>query len=133
QYGSAQVNSSAQFNIVAQATMRAYDRQFLDGYRPNETYYLDRALRDELLSHCQIVGSHEPAGTYARQLANRLLIDLSWNSSRLEGNTYSLLETERLLSGGDAASGKHVLEAQMILNHKNAIEFLLDAADEIGF
>ncbi len=133
QYGSAQVNSSAQFNIVAQATMRAYDRQFLDGYRPNETYYLDRALRDELLSHGQIVGSHEPAGTYARQLANRLLIDLSWNSSRLEGNTYSLLETERLLSAGDAASGKHVLEAQMILNHKNAIEFLLDAADEIGF
>jgi hypothetical protein len=41
--------------------------------------------------------SKRPAGTYARHILKRLLIDLSWNSSRLEGNTYSLLETERLL------------------------------------
>lgn len=67
------------------------------------------------------------------RLAHRLLIDLSWNSSRLEGNTYSLLETERLISAGEAASGKDALEAQMILNHKEAIEFLIDSAGEIGF
>jgi Fic family protein len=79
------------------------------------------------------VSSQDPAGTYARQLANRLLIDLSWNSSRLEGNTYSLLETERLISAGEVATGKNALEAQMILNHKGAIEFLIDSADEIGF
>ena len=63
----------------------------------------------------------------------RLLIDLSWNSSRLEGNTYSLLETERLLELGEAAESKNALEAQMILNHKAAIELLVDQADEIGF
>jgi Fic/DOC family len=64
---------------------------------------------------------------------SRLLIDLSWNSSRLEGNTYSLLETERLLELGETAEGKDALEAQMILNHKAAIELLVDQADEIGF
>ncbi|MBP6599069.1 MAG: Fic family protein [Giesbergeria sp.] len=110
-----------------------YQRAFLDNYRPNKTYYLPKNTRDELLSQGQAVSTNEPAGTYARQLANRLLIDLSWNSSRLEGNTYSLLETERLISAGEAATGKNAFEAQMILNHKGAIEFLIDAADEIGF
>ena len=102
-------------------------------YRPNETYYLAQNTRDELVSQGRAVSSNEPAGTYARQLAHRLLIDLSWNSSRLEGNTYSLLETERLISVGEAATGKNALEAQMILNHKGAIEFLIESADEIGF
>lgn len=110
-----------------------YNRSFLDDYRPNETCYLPAPVRDELLSQGQAIGAGEPAGTYARQLANRLLIDLSWNSSRLEGNTYSLLETERLISAGEAATGKNALEAQMILNHKEAIEFLITSAREIGF
>jgi Fic family protein len=61
------------------------------------------------------------------------LIDLSWNSSRLEGNTYSLLDTKRLIELGQEAEGRAHLEAQMILNHKDAIEFLVSTADEIGF
>jgi hypothetical protein len=79
----------------------------------------------------QIAG--QPAGTYAKQILNRLLIDLAWNSSRLEGNTYSLLDTKRLIELGEEAKGRAHLEAQMILNHKDAIEFLVGAADEIGF
>lgn len=110
-----------------------YNQAFLDDYRPNETCYLTQDIRDDLLSHGKTVHSNVPAGTYARQLANRLLIDLSWNSSRLEGNTYSLLETERLLSVGEPASGKNALDGQMILNHKEAIEFLIDAVSDIGF
>jgi hypothetical protein len=70
---------------------------------------------------------------YAKQILSRLLIDLAWNSSRLEGNTYSLLETKRLIELGEEAVGRAHLEAQMILNHKDAIEFLVGAADEIGF
>lgn len=69
----------------------------------------------------------------ARQVMGRLLIDLSWASSYLEGNTYSLLEAERLISFGQAAEGKDALETQMILNHKQAIEFLVESAEEIGF
>lgn len=110
-----------------------YQRSFLDSYRPNSTYYLPATLRAELLAQGQVAANKEPAGTYARSIAHRLLIDLSWNSSRLEGNTYSLLETERLLSAGEAAEGKGALEAQMILNHKAAIEFLIASAPEIGF
>ena len=74
-----------------------------------------------------------PAGTYAKQILNRLLIDLTWNSSRLEGNTYSLLDTKRLIDFGEVAEGKEQLETQMILNHKDAIEFLVGSAEEIGF
>jgi Fic family protein len=69
----------------------------------------------------------------ALQIYNRLLIDLTWNSSRLEGNTYSLLETERLIELGDSAEGRDALETQMILNHKAAIELLVQSAADTGF
>ncbi len=110
-----------------------YDRVFLDSYRPGETFYLSQAERE----HLREVGTPkipgQPAGTYARGILDRLLIDLSWNSSRLEGNTYSLLDTTRLLEIGEEVEGKKRLEALMILNHKDAIEFLVDGAEDIGF
>ena len=110
-----------------------YNRAFLDAYRPNESFYLSADTRRRLLELGRSSGGERPAGTYARQIFNRLLIDLSWNSSRLEGNTYSLLETERLLELGESAEGKDAWEAQMILNHKAAIELLVEQAAEIGF
>lgn len=110
-----------------------YQRAFLDDYRPNETHYLPAETRQRLLEVGRPREGERPAGTYARTIYSRLLIDLSWNSSRLEGNTYSLLETERLLELGETAEGKDALEAQMILNHKAAIELLIDQADEIAF
>ena len=110
-----------------------YDRAFLDSYRPNDTFYLSQAERAFLREVGRPKIAEQPAGTYARQILNRLLIDLCWNSSRLEGNTYSLLDTKRLLDIGEEAEGKERLEAQMILNHKDAIEFLVDAAEEVGF
>jgi len=110
-----------------------YNRAFLDEYRPNETFYLSAEIRQRLLEMGRSPEGPRPAGTHARQIFSRLLIDLSWNSSRLEGNTYSLLETERLLELGEAAEGKDALEAQMILNHKAAIELLVEQATEVGF
>ena len=110
-----------------------YQRAFLDDYRPNVTYYLPAETRQRLLDMGRPPNGERPAGTYARTIYSRLLIDLSWNSSRLEGNTYSLLETERLLELGEAAEGKDAREAQMILNHKAAIEVLVEQADEIDF
>ncbi|MCW5958501.1 MAG: Fic family protein, partial [Pyrinomonadaceae bacterium] len=59
-----------------------------------------------------------------------LLIYLSLNSSRLEGNTYSLLETKRLIELGKEANDKNALEAQMILNHKAAIEYIVESAED---
>ena len=59
----------------------------------------------------------------------RLGIDLSWKSSQIEGNTYSLLETERLLRESKTADGKTKEEAVMLLNHKDALRFILDNPD----
>ena len=59
----------------------------------------------------------------------RLAIDLSWKSSQIEGNTYSLLETEVLLKEKRTASGKTKDEATMLLNHKEAIDFLVSNTD----
>jgi Fic family protein len=110
-----------------------YQSAFLEAYQPNLTTYLSPELRQHLLDMGQAEHTALPAGTYVRQVYNRLLIDLSWNSSRLEGNTYSLLDTQLLLERGEAAEGKDADEAQMIMNHKAAIEMLVNQADEIGF
>jgi Fic family protein/DNA-binding transcriptional ArsR family regulator len=110
-----------------------YNRQFLDGYRPNTSFYLSPKERAQLAELGRTKAGVEAAGTYAKQILNRLLIDLSWNSSRLEGNTYSLLDTRRLIEFGEQAQGRNRLETQMILNHKDAIAFLVSAAEEIGF
>lgn len=118
---------------VHQRTPLGYNRDFLDTYQPNQTFYLPEQTRQHLLRIGQSRSDALPAGTYALQIYNRLLIDLTWNSSRLEGNTYSLLETERLLAGGDMADGKDALETQMILNHKAAIELLVNSASDVGF
>ncbi len=65
---------------------------------------------------------------YKKEL-ERLAIDLSWKSSQIEGNTYSLLETERLLKEKETASGKSKEEAAMLLNHKEAIDFIVKKPD----
>jgi fido (protein-threonine AMPylation protein) len=109
-----------------------YQRAFLDGYIPNETAYLPTTATRHLFELGKTGGADRLAGTFARDILDRLLIDLSWASSRLEGNTYSLLDTERLIRAGEVAAGKNAKETQMILNHKAAIELLVNSADEIG-
>lgn len=132
--------SQAGSNILRQVTRPLaardavpYDRDFLDSYRPNVTSYLSEAERQRLHQLGGTHGTVQEAGTYALQILNRLLIDLSWNSSRLEGNTYSLLETQKLIALGQSVETKAPRDAQMILNHKAAIEFLVQSADETAF
>lgn len=110
-----------------------YNRELLEGYRPNETHYLPKEVRDHLRNIGRSPVEGHPAGTYARDLLGRLLIDLSWASSRLEGNTYSRLDTQNLIELGREATGKDRREARMILNHKAAIELLVEQAEDIGF
>jgi Fic family protein len=71
----------------------------------------------------------------AQQFKNemeRFAIDLSWKSSQIEGNTYSLLETERLLRDKQTAEGKTKDEATMLLNHKDAIDFIVATPDYVN-
>ena len=118
---------------LGQRKPTGYKREFLDSYQPNRTWYLSAAERAHLAEVGRTNCEGQAAGTYAKQVLNRLLIDLSWNSSRLEGNTYSLLDTRRLIEFGLEAPGRDRMEAQMIVNHKDAIAFLVSEADEIGF
>jgi Fic family protein len=109
----------------------AYADDWLDSYIPNKTYYIPMHFRMQLEKAGKRSKKEDPAGTYAHQIFNRLLIDLSYNSSRLEGNTYSLLDTQRLLLEGAGAEGKLDEEKVMILNHKDAIRYLVDNAAKI--
>ncbi|WAH61864.1 hypothetical protein LZ023_34975 (plasmid) [Pseudomonas silvicola] len=100
----------------------------MDNYIPNETFLLPQTLALALMNEGKMAGQ-QPAGTYARKVLEQLLIDLSWSSSQLEGNRYSLLATEELFKSGAASND---LDAVMLLNHKQAIEFLVDAVPESG-
>ena len=110
-----------------------YQREFLQAYQPGETFYLPESLRRQLHEMGRTSANERPAGTYARDILGRLLVDLSWASSKLEGNTYSRLDTLNLIELGQVAKGKDAIETQMILNHKVAIEMLIEDADEVGF
>lgn len=110
----------------------SYNMAFLEAYRPNATWYLPEKLRKQLHTLGRSPADRAPAGTFARDILNRLLIDLSWASSRLEGNTYNRLDTERLIRFGEAAEGKDAIETQMILNHKLSIEYLVHDADRVA-
>ena len=117
---------------IASRTPVGYERGFLERYRPNEDRYLTPEQMLKLADLGQMTQARLPAGTYARDVLDRLLVDLSWASSRLEGNTYSRLDTERLISFGQVAEGKEAQETQMILNHKAAIELLIENISEVN-
>ena len=110
-----------------------YDRAWLESYRPGVDWLLPQAMRAELHSLGRTPDPERPAGTYARAILTRLLVDLAWASSHLEGNTYTRLDTQVLIEFGQKAEGKDAEEAQMILNHKRAIELLVDNIDHIDF
>ena len=118
---------------LQQRTPVGYNRDFLDRYQANVSSYLLSTEIEKLRKIGKTAIPNQPAGTYSKEILSRLLIDLSWNSSRLEGNTYSLLDTQRLISLGEVAADKSATEAQMILNHKDAIEFLTQSTEDIGF
>ena len=112
-----QVYSSYNFELIN--GLLAETRLFSD----KELAHLD-ALQDEFRQHVNELTDNE----YRKEM-ERLGIDLSWKSSQIEGNTYTLLETERLLRESKTAEGKTREEAVMLLNHKDALSFVLDNPD----
>jgi len=110
----------------------SYKKEFLNNYIPNETIYVPKTERTHLRDAGKRLDQELAAGTYAQQICQKLLIDLSYNSSRLEGNSYSRLDTEKLVVDGITAEGKIHEESVMIINHKEAILFLIENAEEIA-
>lgn len=89
-------------------------------FTQEELFLLER-LQNEFSNNVSKLSVFE----YNKEL-ERLAIDLSWKSSQIEGNTYSLLETERLLKDKETAAGKTKDEAIMLLNHKYALDFIIE-------
>lgn len=112
-----QVQSSYNFELIN--GLLAETRLFSD----KEQSHLD-ALQEEFRQHVSELTDNE----YRKEM-ERLGIDLSWKSSQIEGNTYTLLETERLLRESKTAEGKTREEAVMLINHKDALSFVLDNPD----
>lgn len=104
-----------------------YDYHRLGAYVPNETHWLTMEMRDALE---KAQPARTSISTYARDVAEKLAVDLSYASSQLEGNTYTYLDTEVLVKYGQAAVGKEADETQMILNHKQAVSYLVDVSAE---
>ena len=88
-------------------------------------------LLNELQNRFKINTTKLSLSEYNNEL-ERLAIDLSWKSSQIEGNTYSLLETERLLKDKETAVGKTKSEATMLLNHKDALDFIINNPNYIN-
>lgn len=108
----------------------SFNFELINGILPQVVLFTDEELarldraQDGFRSHLKGMTELE----YRKEM-ERLGIDLSWKSSQIEGNTYSLLETERLLKEMREASGKSREEAIMLLNHKAALDFILDYPD----
>ncbi len=135
---------SDQYTIVSPVDLDQYFQKEVDqraGRRDYNHELISNVLRDiqpfsrdEMMS---LVAMQDKFSEKTRKLTpsqyqqeqERLAIDLSWKSSQIEGNTYSLLETERLLKEKETASGKHKDEATMLLNHKAALDFISENPD----
>ncbi len=102
----------------------------LDAYVPNQTRWISPEASETMTRAGG--GRRLDASTYSRAIAQKLLVDLSYASSALEGNTYSYLDTQVLIDFGQAAEGKAAEETQMILNHKEAISYLVDNIADLG-
>lgn len=102
----------------------------------NYNFELFKSLSDPIFNQQEIetlnnhsqrfIGSADNTSpTLQKKELERFIIELSWKSSKIEGNTYSLLDTERLLKEGIEASGHSKEEAIMIINHKKAFKYIL--------
>lgn len=137
-------NLSPQAHLLMPLNLDTYFAKDVDE-RQVQTYFNFQLIRDQLPAvelftkderkHLnelqQMFRKHVDEMTvneYKKEM-ERLGIDLSWKSSQIEGNTYSLLETERLLRESKTAEGKTKEEAIMLLNHKDALRFILDNRD----
>lgn len=131
---------SSAYELLRPVDVEAYFQQEIDEriikMRYNPSLIVDTLTKVNLFTETEqnhLRQVHQSYGDNIRQLSanayalelERLAIDLSWKSSQIEGNTYSLLETERLLREKRTAEGKSKDEATMLLNHKEAIDFII--------
>lgn len=137
---------SVAYQVIHEIKIEQYFKQEIDERLIRRDYNHDLIKnvlnKIELFSHEEMQKLYGLQKIYESKIASlneleykkeleRLAIDLSWKSSQIEGNTYSLLETERLLKDKETAAGRTKDEAVMLLNHKEAIDFLIENQDYV--
>lgn len=117
-------------DIDERQVQTSFNFELISEQLPKVELFTDEELATLSLLHNEFRHNVEDMSVneYRKEM-ERLGIDLSWKSSQIEGNTYSLLETERLLRESKTANGKTKEEAIMLLNHKDALRFILDNPD----
>lgn len=117
-------------DIDERQVQTSFNFELISEQLPKVELFTDEELATLSLLHNEFRHNVEDMSVneYRKEM-ERLGIDLSWKSSQIEGNTYSLLETERLLRESKTADGKTKEEAIMLLNHKDALRFILDNPD----
>lgn len=117
-------------DVDERIVQKSFNFKLINDILPNVNLFSEEELKK--LNDAQNIfrkNLSEMSSIEYRKEMERLGIDLSWKSSQIEGNTYSLLETERLLKEKQTANGKTKDEAIMLLNHKDALDFILDVPD----
>jgi Fic family protein len=138
---------SPAYELICQIDIERYyekeidERQIIENFNPeviSEVLNKNNSLTESELEKLTLLQeeyqtniSKLSENEYKKEL-ERLAIDLSWKSSQIEGNTYTLLETERLLKEKNTASGKTKEEAIMLLNHKDALDFIIEHDDYLN-
>jgi Fic family protein len=110
-----------------------YNPELLRSYIPNETSYFSEWSLKKLEASVADIGINTDFYKTNKKFLEALLIDLSFASSYLEWNTYSLLDTEVLLKYNEVNKQKTIEETQMVLNHKKAIEYMIFYKNELDF
>lgn len=116
--------------IYLERPKKSYNPKFLENYIPNKTSFLwlkNYNKIQKVISWKNILSTLDYLKN--RRWIETLLIDLSYTSSKMEWNTYSYLDTEVLIKYSEEAKWKTQFETQMVLNHKNAINFILENKD----
>ena len=108
---------------------KGYDFSLLDRYEPNGEGFFTKQELALLARNSEFV--IRDASTYLKNLYLKLVVDLSYASSRLEGNTYTYADTQALIELGEPASGKTEEETIMVLNHRNCISYLFDNIESL--
>lgn len=114
---------------VAQRANKPFQMSVITDYVPNESRLMPEQMAQDLKEASE--SAIKMGDTLNETIFRRYLIDFAWASSRMEGNTYTLLDTQALVEHGIEAEGKSKEEAQMVRNHVSAIEYILKHAREI--
>ncbi|MDD2745503.1 MAG: Fic family protein, partial [Candidatus Gracilibacteria bacterium] len=127
-------NKAAYFDIpFFERPKKQYNFEFLANYIPNTSSFLGEKytrIKEQYVDK-NILSTFDYQENI-RAIEN-LMIDLSFSSSKMEGNTYSYLDTEILIKYNSSAEGKSQFETQMILNHKNAIKYIIENRKNIQY